>query len=620
MKQKGFCPITSLNGFWLINFPVFSILLLSYLAYSSMPLTKAYTVYFVLLAITQAGIGSWLLLGILPYVLYRLSLQRLSPMVLSVIIASVLLFYLLLDSFVYYQYNMHLNWALLQMIFSSTRNQVFNLFGNEYLTLCIAFGFILLLEWSFYRILPFLNQSSKWIAFGLQGLLVALLLVLQGCYVWADAFYNPNILMVSELLPLFHGATAKRFLTAHHLIDSSQQRPGIGQIYPKAIAYPLRKLRMDATTSQSNILILAIDAWRQDSLNAHITPNIARFSESASSYMNHFSGGNCTRAGLFSLFYSINPALFDTFYKMSTGPVLFNTLPKKGYAIGAYTSASAVSPPFHRTIFTDVAGFEPTLPGQDSVERDQEVTRQIIQFVRHAKQNKQPFFAFAFYDSAHAYQYPPPPFKAPFQPAKRLSILTVDSEYSLQLVRNQYNNALYFIDTEMAKVLSELEKQGVLEETLVIITADHGEEFNDNGLGFWGHNGNFTAAQTKVPMVIHWPGQRTKKTLYHTTSHYDVVPTLMKQILGVKNALSDYSLGFLINDTTKRDLILMGSYNNTAMFSAAKQRISIVNRLGFFETQDLHGKASMDSKPDKAMLALAFDQMQRFLRQPSTDA
>ena len=45
----------------------------------------------------------------------------------------------------------------------------------------------------------------------------------------------------------------------------------------------------------------------------------------------------------------------------------------------------------------------------------------------------------------------------------------------------------------------------------------------------------FTPAETHVPLIIHWPG-KAAHTYTHYTSHFDIVPTIMSQLLGVTNS------------------------------------------------------------------------------------
>ena len=68
---------------------------------------------------------------------------------------------------------------------------------------------------------------------------------------------------------------------------------------------------------------------------------------------------------------------------------------------------------------------------------------------------------------------------------------------------NRYRNSAYWTDGELARVTGYLKEKGLLENTIVVVSSDHGEEFNDNKLNYWGHNGNYTDAQIKVPLIVH---------------------------------------------------------------------------------------------------------------------
>ena len=64
-------------------------------------------------------------------------------------------------------------------------------------------------------------------------------------------------------------------------------------------------------------------------------------------------------------------------------------------------------------------------------------------------------------------------------------------------------------------------------------------------------------------MIWHVPGQQAHKYT-HRTTHYDMVPTLMKEYLGVKNPADDYSMGRLMTDKTPRLWHVVGSNLNYA--------------------------------------------------------
>jgi membrane-anchored protein YejM (alkaline phosphatase superfamily) len=81
---------------------------------------------------------------------------------------------------------------------------------------------------------------------------------------------------------------------------------------------------------------------------------------------------------------------------------------------------------------------------------------------------------------------------------------------------------------------------------LVIITADHGCEHNDHKQGYWGYSSNLTDCQMQVPFAIVLPKKFQKKLELDKddlTTHYDVVPTIMKNFLGVTSDIHNYSIG-----------------------------------------------------------------------------
>jgi membrane-anchored protein YejM (alkaline phosphatase superfamily) len=606
-------PWVRLRSFWLLNFPLFCLLLLSYGTHIQWNHGWFIHAYFSALSIAQAGMASAVFLIYLPWLLYWLACKKIPLSVWAVGLASLSLFLFSLDRFIYSQFHTHFDITILSMILSPARSQIFDLSWLDYGSLIIALLVIMTVEIMLYRRIIRTRPNKITAVLCLSGIIAVCLLGVQFTYAWADAVYEPSILLTSELAPGFYGMTAKRFFTQYQLLDVSRNRPEQLKTNTNAgIHYPSKTLEIKTLVNKPNILIVALDAWRYDSLNLETTPKINQFAQISSRYHQHYSGGNSTRAGIFSLFYGVNPGDFDAFYRGGVGPVLFEVLYRQGYQVGAFPSASALSPPFHRTTFVNVKDFQPVTNGETSIERDRAVTKQLKSFTRRAHDAQQPFFAFIFYDSAHAYNYPSKGFIPPFQPSAKVAHLSLQNKKQKQLYFNQYRNSLYFLDALVGEVLSDLKTKGILDNTIVIITGDHGEEFDDNGLGYWGHNGNFTPAQTQVPLIVHWPHQGKREEFQHVTSHYDISATLLSQILGVTNSISDYGLGKRLNDPAAREIILMGSYGKMAIFSPTQSLIAVTNRLGMFHAEDLHGTPDPNQELDGELFKLAFTQMNQF--------
>lgn len=100
-------------------------------------------------------------------------------------------------------------------------------------------------------------------------------------------------------------------------------------------------------------------------------------------------------------------------------------------------------------------------------------------------------------------------------------------------VRATYLGLVAEVDTHVGRVLEWLEASGQQDETLVVITADHGEMLGDFGL--WGKQTPFRQA-SHVPLMIRVPGEQPGIEL-HPTQSIDVVPTLLSY-LGATPSLS----------------------------------------------------------------------------------
>ncbi len=129
---------------------------------------------------------------------------------------------------------------------------------------------------------------------------------------------------------------------------------------------------------------------------------------------------------------------------------------------------------------------------------------------------------------------------------------------------------MHYADSLVGTLLDDLRAQGLDQNTIVLVTGDHAEEFNDLKLNYWGHNGNFSDYQLQVPFVLHWPGQASGHET-RTSSHEDWVPTLMRHALGCENALSDFSTGqdLLAEPAGERALVVEAGHNAPSAMAMA---------------------------------------------------
>lgn len=94
-----------------------------------------------------------------------------------------------------------------------------------------------------------------------------------------------------------------------------------------------------------------------------------------------------------------------------------------------------------------------------------------------------------------------------------------------QAVINRYDNALRYVDEQVGKLERALERAGKLDDTIWVITADHGENFHDHGQVT--HGKTLYDSEARVPLLIHWPKGLKSADVNEPVSHLDILPTLL---------------------------------------------------------------------------------------------
>ena len=158
---------------------------------------------------------------------------------------------------------------------------------------------------------------------------------------------------------------------------------------------------------------------RADALRPGVAPRMEEFAQSAIRFDEHYSGGNSSRAGLFSLFYGLPATYWDTFAGFARPPVLMDLFRQYGYQFGLFASSpvylSVVG--LDRTALARVPNLrlETSSPYPGSPGRDRTLTDEWYQWLD--KRNPSlPFLGFLYYDSVVAIEVPdgyPPVAPAP---------------------------------------------------------------------------------------------------------------------------------------------------------------------------------------------------------------
>jgi arylsulfatase A-like enzyme len=134
-----------------------------------------------------------------------------------------------------------------------------------------------------------------------------------------------------------------------------------------------------------------------------------------------------------------------------------------------------------------------------------EINHRVLRWV--PRPGERPFFVFINYFDAHDPYAPPAPYNRFFSrrepPTRRVHESLPMPPADLRGLRDAYDQSIAYLDSRLGALLNELEARQMLSNTVVVVTADHGEEFGEHG---WASHGNgLYFPSLHVPLVISFP-------------------------------------------------------------------------------------------------------------------
>lgn len=598
-----------LGWFALANAGLAVLQALRYLGYGNLPDTPAGWGFLVAMLPVQFVILSFLLY---PLVVVPVLLRPWRGwLVWGVLLYTLAQTVILVDVQVFGLYRFHLNGMVWNLLMSGVAEEILPISTAAF----VQVGFIV-------TGIALVEAVLAWLLWGFvrrraraRGRLVALVVVLlvlgvESVHAWADATMYAPVTHQMRYAPFVNGLTAKRFFARLGYRPDPQRAAMTVPRGSGGTDYPLEPLSCELPPQPLNVLVVLIDGWRSDALHPKSSPNIWHYSRPALRFTNHLSTGNSTRYGVFGLFYGLYATYWDAMLAEQQGPVLIRQAKDAGYRFSVQASASLRHPEFDRTVFAPLRGrISLDTPGPHAPARDKRITADFLDFLGDYD-GAQPFFGFLFYDSPHSFAAPDD-YDGPFQPEVQgnPNHLALSNDYDPTPFVNKYLNAVHFVDGLVGRVLGALEARGLLENTLVVITGDHGEEFNDNGLNYWGHNGNFTRAQLQVPLVMRWPG-REGRDYRHLTSHVDVAPTLLREEFGCTDPIDRYSNGRSLFDASPRPYVVASNYGGMAVIE--QDQITVMDFYGRIDIVDHRYRPLSDATLPAAKLHRVLGAMARF--------
>lgn len=593
--------------FFLCAAALWVLLALRYLPVVSLPDGPVAIGFTVLMFLSQGALAAGLaFLLLLPVVL--LTARRPWVVPAGFLLALTWLMLTVVDGFVWQQYRLHLDASIWNLVVGGAFDETFEFAPVSWLKLALIVAGLAALLAACDQLARRMVRRPGGVAGVAVGLALATIVLLHnGVHAWANAAGYTPITGQVRVLPLHRPLTAKRWLRRHGFMSRRQHSVALGE--GVGLDYPREPLDCRPLARRPNLLFVVVDSWRADALSPEVTPELFQLTAESQRFKNHTSGGNATRIGMFSLFYGMPGTYWHDMLGERRGAVLVQELLRQGYEVRVFRSAPLYSPEFDRTIFVGVPGLRMRSEGERVWQRDQDLTADYIAWLGRRDPTR-PFFAMLFYDSPHKYDFPPD-WPLRFKPSlTSVDYLALSNSTDPGPFHNRYLNSVRYVDQLAGEALAATRARGLLDRTVLLVTSDHGQEFNDQRLNYWGHNSNFSRFQTHVPLLLRWPGH-APAVHKHATSHFDVAPTLLDRALGCRNPPADFSVGRDLFDTSARGVLTLATFRDYAAVVPGERHV-VVWRTGDVDTLGPDYRPRPMSPADREALRVALEQRSMF--------
>lgn len=305
-----------------------------------------------------------------------------------------------------------------------------------------------------------------------------------------------------------------------------------------------------------NVVLIVLDTMRGDRLSClgyprKVTPNIDRIATKSTIYSRAYSTDFWTLPSHASIFTGMYPsqiaATSETNQLPPSAVTLAEILSRADYHTAAFSCNSWVS--LERGFGQGFAEFsEIWRPNKTNHAREHQplettATNEILSWLQNSQGKQQPFFAFVNLNATHMPYNPPEKYQAEFlgngYDSERVALCSKISgmwahlagalpldQADFRILRDLYDGEVAYVDSCVGQIVNCLKNNNMLDNTLLIITSDHGENLGEHGM--IDHLLSMYDTTLHVPLIIHCPGKFPAGVVdSDLVSLVDIAPTIL---------------------------------------------------------------------------------------------
>ncbi len=307
-----------------------------------------------------------------------------------------------------------------------------------------------------------------------------------------------------------------------------------------------------------SIVLIGIDSLRADHMSAYgysrlTTPYIDRFAQDATLFERHYSAHIPTTSGYANMFTGMDVFSTQVVALRHKGPMrsevktLAEMLREKGYTTTCIGFNNNPASRGFDTYLTYPGSWVAEAAGQKWLYKAQNLNEVALPELGRLVKSRQPFLLFLRHMDPHSPYLPPPPYQRMFYHGNECDPRnhSMDPVLSFKPFRDylaswmpegitdkdyviaQYDGEIAYMDACIQNIFTALAGYGILDDTIVVITSDHGETLYDHDC-FFDHHGLYDPT-LHVPLIIRYPGRMPAgKRVRGYSAHPDLAPTLME--------------------------------------------------------------------------------------------
>ena len=372
-----------------------------------------------------------------------------------------------------------------------------------------------------------------------------------------------------------------------------------------------------------NVILLSADALRADHLSCYgyhreTSPVLDELAEESIRFTNAYSASSHTREAVPALLTGKYPDVaIDSKYHLDSDTIA-STLSEEGFATGGFHSNPFASRAYGFDQGFDVFDDDLHL-GQNKLialaqraidkfrnrhyARADEINEHSLKWI-DSLANEEAFFVWNHYMDTHG-PYEPPGDYATLYANQNLSNRDVQSLYKRaignpesitgedrELLIDLYDAEIRYNDQLIGSFLTELRERGLLEQSLLFVTADHGDAFGEHG--YYEHPRYLHDEITHVPMFVR-PPSGENKSIEAPVSTIDVVATIEEMVR------SNRSEGTSLFDASDDRLVFSQARGENEYKHIRRYAVRTHNDVCFCERNQVSGSIEFDGGSDRSL-------------------